>query len=118
MRTVHVSELAQFSSRLPSATRKNAARVEVLLFGWPFAAQVGLGWPAVGSLAAVQAAPDPIVVQISTGGDDLGLNREVPGPLHFAEIRRAPGAHQSLQLPLPLGAHDLDLEIPATGGPT
>ena len=38
-----------------------------------------------------------------------------PGPLHLAEVRRAAGPHQGLQPALLLGAHDLDLEIPAAG---
>jgi hypothetical protein len=92
--------------------------MEVLLLWRPLAAQVGLGRAAIGSPAAVQAATDSIVVEVAAGGDNLGLDREISGPFHFAEIRRAPGSHQSLQLPLPFGAHDLDLEIAATSGPT
>jgi hypothetical protein len=66
----------------------------------------------------MQAAANPIVVEVPTGGDDLGLDREVSSPFHFAEIRRAAGSHQSLQLPLALSAHDLDLEVPAAGRAT
>jgi hypothetical protein len=92
--------------------------MQVLPLGRPFTAQVWLGWAAIGPAAAMQAAANPIVVEVPTSRDDLGLDGEVAGAFHFAEIRRAARSHQGLQLPLALRAHDLDLKVPAAGGPT
>lgn len=64
----------------------------------------------------MKRAGHPVILQESARGDHLGLEREVPGPLHLTEIWRLAGAHQGLQAPLALGAHDLDLQIPAAGG--
>src|SRR5687768_13817121 len=88
-----------------------------LVLGRPVAAQVWLRWTPIGPGAPVQAAADPIVIQITAGGNDLGLDREVPGAFHLAEIRRTTGPHQGLEALLAAGAHDLDLQIPAAGGP-
>jgi hypothetical protein len=63
----------------------------------------------------MQAAADPIVVEVPAGGDDLGLDGEVAGSFYFAEIRRPARTHQGLQPPLPLGTHDLHLKIAAAG---
>src|SRR3954466_13407746 len=82
----------------------------------PVTAQIRLCWTSIRSPPVVQSAADAIIVQITTGGDQFGLDREVSCPVHFAEIRRPAGSHQSLQLALPFGAHDLDLEVPAAGG--
>jgi hypothetical protein len=63
----------------------------------------------------MKSAPDSVFVQVSTGGDHLGLNREIPGSLHLAEIRGTARPHQGLQPPLLSGTHDLDLKIAAAG---
>jgi hypothetical protein len=63
----------------------------------------------------VKAAADAIVVEEPTGGNDLGLDGEVAGPGHLAEIRRSPGTHQGFEPTLPLGTHDFDLQVTATG---
>jgi hypothetical protein len=90
--------------------------MQILLLRGPLAAQVRLGWTAIRPPAIVEAAPDPVVVQIPAGRDDLGLDGEIARPLHLAEIRRATGTHQGLQLSLPFGAHDLDLKVTAASG--
>src|SRR3954452_24583690 len=82
----------------------------------PLTAQIRLCWTSIRSPPVVQSAADAIIVEITTGGDQFGLDREVSCPVHFAEIRRPAGTHQSLQLALPFGAHDLDLEVSAAGG--
>ncbi len=64
----------------------------------------------------MQGACNAIVVEEPARGDDLRLDREIPGPFHLAEIRRAARTHQGLQSALAAGAHDLDLEIAAAGG--
>jgi len=88
-----------------------------LLLLRPFAAEVRLCRPAVGALSPMQGTADPIIIKIGAGGDDLCFDREIPRPFHLAEIRWAPGTHQGLQPALPLGTHDLDLEVAAAGSP-
>jgi hypothetical protein len=87
-----------------------------MLLRGPLAAEIGLCRTTVGPSAAVQGAANAIIIQICTGGDDLRLDRKVAGPFHLAEIRRPARSHQSFQLALLFGAHDLDLEITAAGG--
>src|SRR3954451_3542755 len=90
--------------------------MQIALALGPLTAQIRLCWTSIRSPPVVQSAADAIIVQITTGGDQFGLDREVSCPVHFAEIRRPAGSHQSLQLALPFGAHDLDLEVSAAGG--
>jgi hypothetical protein len=35
----------------------------------------------------MEAAANAVVVQVAAGGNDLGLDRVVTSPFHFAEIR-------------------------------
>ena len=104
------------SRRPHSPAGKHTARMEIALPRRPLAAEVGLGWTPIGASPIVQRAADAVVVQVPAGGNHLCFNRVVARPLHLAEIRRSPRSHQCLQLALPFGAHDLDLEIPAAGG--
>src|SRR5690349_15830966 len=89
--------------------------MQALLLLRPVTAEVGFRRATVGTLAAMEGAANPVFIQIIACRNDLGLQREVTGPLHLAEIRRSPRAHQGLETPLPFGAHDLDLEIAAAG---
>jgi hypothetical protein len=89
--------------------------VQILLAFRPFAAEIWFRRPPIGASPVVERAADAVVVQITARGDYFGLDREIAGPLHLAEIRRPAGSHQGLQFALPFGAHDLDLEVPAAG---
>jgi hypothetical protein len=64
----------------------------------------------------MQGTADPVFIEECAGGDDLCLDGEIAGAFHLAEIWRPTGPHQCLEPPLPLGTHDLYLEIPAAGG--
>jgi hypothetical protein len=64
----------------------------------------------------MERAGHPVVLQVATGGDHLHVQGELSAPLDLTEIRRPAGPHQSLQLAVALGTHDLDLQISAAGG--
>jgi hypothetical protein len=116
-RTAHFQELAQSYSLLTqthAALGEDAPGMQPLLLLRPIAAEVRLCGPAIGALSPMEGAADPIIIEKGAGGDDLCLDGEIPRPFHLAEIRRAPRTHQGLQPALPLGTHDLDLEVTAT----
>ncbi len=104
--------------RPPSARREHTAGMQPLVLRWPFGAEVRFGRSAVGAAAAVKRAGDPVVVQIPTGRDHLHLEREVARTLDLTQIRGSTRADQRFQLLLLASAHDLDLQIPAAGGPS
>jgi hypothetical protein len=121
MRTANWAGFAHLRSSwncMHSPAREYTSGVEVPLLRGPFAAQVGLGWPAVSPTAIVESAGDTIIIQVPAGRDHLSLDGEVSCPFHLAEIRRAAGTHQGLQLALAFGAHDLDLQVSAAGSTT
>jgi hypothetical protein len=92
--------------------------MQPLLLLRPLAAEVRLCGPAIRPLPPMQGAADPILVEIGAGGNDLCLDGEIARPFHLAEIRRTARTHQGLQPVLPLGTHNLDLEVAATRRPT
>jgi hypothetical protein len=118
MRTANLWKFAQIGpTSAASPWREHTTGVQTLVFRWPFAAQVWLGWTAIGSHPPVEAAADPVVIEVPTGGNYLCLDGVIASALHLAEIRRLAGSHQCLESALPPGAHDLDLQISAAGRP-
>jgi len=103
--------------RTASSAREDAAGMKAFTLGWPVAAEVGFGGAAIGPFASVQRATGLVRAEIATGGDNLGLQGEIPRPGHLAQIRRFPGSHQCLEPALPGGAHDLYLKVAAAGAP-
>ena len=82
----------------------------------PLAAQVGLGGPAIGPAPAVERAVNPVLREKSARGNHLRAERFGGLPVHLTEKGRLPRPDQGLQPDLAGAAHDLDLEVPATGG--
>jgi len=63
----------------------------------------------------MEHAGHPVGPQKPAGGNHLGIEGKLSLALHLAEIGAFPGPNQGLETLFPGGAHDLDLEVPATG---
>src|SRR6185312_5181040 len=107
----------KWSCRAHSTAGENTAGVQRVFLRRPIATQVRLGRTAIRPPALVQGTTDAIVVEIPAGRDYLRLDGVVPRTFHLAEIRGAARTHQGLQFALPIGAHNLDLEVAAACRP-
>jgi hypothetical protein len=63
----------------------------------------------------MEGAVFPLVIQIATGRDHLGLDGIIAFPGDLAEVGGLTAPDQGLQLGLRAGAHHLHLQVPAAG---
>lgn len=104
---------------LPSAFSggKHAPGMQILPLGRPVGAEFRLGRPAIRPDPVVQRACHPVIPEISTCRDDLGVEGILPVSLDLAQVGGLAMAQERLEVRLLPGAHDLDLEVPAASGP-